>query len=192
MDSSSHYSNVKLLIEKIKILDHSCHYDVFNILCKYNLNYSRNNNGYFFDFQNLDEHVIQELTLYISNIENNIGFIKTEQSMTPCSEYDNNIIPYQEDSQNESSSSSNDSKKKNSIKNQKKNTLTEECVNILLELNINNNVDLTPVLSIIQKDKTLTKKSTCNKFTLAKKKYSKPTVTDIKYTFNDLLVYDTT
>ena len=44
------YHTIKKLITKISTLDHSHHYDIFNILCRYNMTYSKNSNGFFFDF----------------------------------------------------------------------------------------------------------------------------------------------
>jgi hypothetical protein len=63
-------------------------------------------------------------------------------------------------------------------------------VNTLLKLDIDHEVQIKPLLSVIDKEKTITKKTTNNRFTLAKKKYSKAVIQDTKYTLDDILVME--
>jgi hypothetical protein len=170
----SNYNNVKSLIDKIDKMDYSYHSDVFNILRKYQLKYSKNNNGFFFDFQNLEDNIIDELTTYITNIEN---CVKISQEDT------NTILP--------ENASISPSPKDNTVT---KHSLSEECIDVLKTLNdkMDNKLDVNPLLYIIDKDKQVTRRTTSNKFTIAKKKYSKPIIVEIKYTMLDLLSNDIT
>tara|TARA_B110000261_G_C13084443_1_gene357212 strand:+ start:2187 stop:2714 length:528 start_codon:yes stop_codon:yes gene_type:complete len=174
----TNYHSIKQLIDKIDKLAYSEHHDIFNILRTHNLNYSKNNNGCFFDFQKLDEAVLQELSEYIQNIEKQSQTINDKKCVDDMNkQIDEELVKENND---------NDKKLINTS------TLTEECTGILIKLNIENEIELDPLINMIEKDKCLHKRGITNRFTMAKKKYSKPVVIESKYTLSDLLTHDNT
>lgn len=184
----TNYKVVKKLIERINKLDHSYHYDIFNILCRHNKLYSKNNNGFFFDFQNLEDNIILDVLTFMDGLEQNLNKLSTTRD-TSCDKTTNSTGDKLDV---ESSGCENENENENTSISSKENTtnqitLHQECVNTLLRLDIDHDLTLKPLLNTIGKDKTVTKKTTNNKFTLAKKKYSKPIVQDTKYTLDDLL-----
>lgn len=185
----TNYHVVKKLIDRINKLDHSYHYDIFNILCRHNKSYSKNNNGFFFDFQNLEDDIIHDVIQFIDGLEHNLKMNKLSTN-TDQFEMD---IRLQNSYNNEENICNNVVDPKSSrLKESTSNpiTLQEECMNTLVKLDIDQEVQIKPLLSMIDKEKTITKKTTNNRFTLAKKKYSKPVIQETKYTLDDLLVMD--
>ena len=69
-------------------------------------------------------------------------------------------------------------------------TLHDECMNTIVQLDVNNDMHFKPMMNIIDKEKITSKKTTNNRFTLAKKKYSKPIIQETKYTLGDLLTHE--
>lgn len=172
------YHTIKKLITKISTLDHSHHYDIFNILCRYNMTYSKNSNGFFFDFQNLDENVVRDISDFISSLESNA------KSSFDCSQESAHT--------NESSETTLDgiTDRQDHDKTLKKTSLADECLQTVIQLNVVDEVPISALMSALEKDRVVTKRTTSNRFTLAKKKYSKPVANEIKYTMSDILVSD--
>lgn len=183
----TNYHVVKKLIERINHLDHSYHYDIFNILCRHNKSYSKNNNGFFFDFQNLEDEIIHDVMYFIDGLENNLKMNKPSISQDSIYVNIQSQNLYNQENTNTDINKDKDISK-DTINNQI--TLQEECVNTLLKLDIDQEVQIKPLLSVIDKEKTITKKTTNNRFTLAKKKYSKAVIQDTKYTLDDILVME--
>lgn len=167
------YSNVKVLIDKIDKLDHTYHSDIFNILQKYGLNYSKNVNGFFFDFQNLDDKILTELTSYVHTIENNA---KLTDNINLSNTLNNDDVD-------------DDIAKACSQKTNVNGTLYDESLAILTSISSDSGTIL-KITNVLEKEKTLTKRSLTNKFTLSKKKYSKMVIYDVKYNIHDLLTRD--
>jgi hypothetical protein len=181
----TNYHVVKKLIDRINNLDHSYHYDIFNILCRHNKSYSKNNNGFFFDFQNLEDAIIHDVIQFIDGLEHTLKMNKLSTNLDQF-EMDTRF----QNSYNNQENISTNEDRQNRLNESTTNhiTLQEECVNTLVKLDIDQEFQIKPLLSMIDKEKTITKKTTNNRFTLAKKKYSKPVIQDTKYTLNDLLV----
>lgn len=182
----TNYNVVKKLIERINKLDHSYHYDIFNILCRHNKSYSKNNNGFFFDFQNLEDAIIYDVMQFIDGLEHNMNKSSTNLDELKLG------IQLQNPYNNQENISTNVDHKTRFKEESTNNpiTLQEECVNTLVKLDIDQEVQIKPLLSMIDKEKTITKKTTNNRFTLAKKKYSKPVIQETKYTLDDLLAME--
>lgn len=199
--STTTYSVAKHLIEMIDNMDYQYHYDVFNILCKHNMTYSRNSNGFFFDFENLGDNVVKELSEYVSSVNTTTAAAMSSSSASsqaiPGSvcwddsrKFTNDVTScggrkMKRNTCHDASASSSTSTKTAASK--KAATLTEECIEILSRLNISENVDVAPLIGFLEREKVTSKKTSCNKFTLAKKKFGKPVIVDLKYTFNDVL-----
>lgn len=181
----TNYHVVKKLIDRINNLDHSYHYDIFNILCRHNKSYSKNNNGFFFDFQNLEEAIIHDVIQFIDGLEHNLQITKSSTNLDHF-ELDIRLQNSYNNQENRSTNEDHKNRSKESASNPI--TLQEECVNTLVKLDIDQEFQIKPLLSMIDKEKTITKKTTNNRFTLAKKKYSKPVIQDTKYTLDDLLM----
>ena len=171
--NTSKYNNAKNLIDKINKLDRSYHFELLNILKNYNLSHSKNVNGFFFDFQNLDDDILQKLNIYVENIEMNMR--QDELSTERCSP---NVV-------NESNSISQIKESSNIT------TVNNECYNILNNLSTNKK-DIDMIMNTIEKDKPTQKRPLANKFTICKKKYSKPVINEIKYNIAEFLTYDDT
>jgi hypothetical protein len=66
----------KYRIESIKIkienLDSNHQYNIYDILSKYNMKYTQNNNGLFFDITYIDEKCLLEIEDFLNIVENRI------------------------------------------------------------------------------------------------------------------------
>jgi hypothetical protein len=184
----TNYHVVKKLIDRINKLDHSYHYDIFNILCRHNKSYSKNNNGFFFDFQNLEDAIVHDVIQFIDGLEHNL---KMNKLSTNTNQFELDIR-LQNSHNNQENISNNIVDPKTRLKESTSNSITlqEECMYTLVKLDIDQELQIKPLLSMIDKEKTITKKTTNNRFTLAKKKYSKPVIQETKYTLDDLLVME--
>ena len=178
MKIMTNYHIVKKLIDRINLLDHSYHYDIFNILCRHNKSYSRNNNGFFFDFQNLEDEVIKDVINFIDGLETNLinlSYSNEDNVTSPI--IDTKESKLEEDDRTQKQKKSNIS-------------LNDECMDTLLKLDVKQEVELKPIFNFLDKEKSLNKKTTNNRFTLAKKKYSKPVMQETKYSIDDILVME--
>ena len=163
-------------LDKIKKLDNSLHQDVFNILKKYKLNSTKNNNGIFFNMEDINEDIVHELNEYLENsqvsksIERNDDLNDLNIQNTHVEE--SNIIPH--------------------VIEIKKKSLIEECQQIVDNLQPHVNIVSSNIIYALDKDKQITKKTSVNIFSAAKKKYSKPVLSDSKCANTDILSVDTT
>ncbi len=70
------------LIEKIKNFDSNEKKHVFNLIKRYSINYSKNSNGVFVDFEKIDNILFEKLDEEISNIKKkkeNISMLETQR-----------------------------------------------------------------------------------------------------------------
>lgn len=169
---SSVYTNVKSLIERINKLDKSYHSDLFNILQKYKLSYSKNINGFFFDFQNLDQIIVEELDSYLDNIDNNVKHLEGNLNQSFETKEFTPATTILDVKQTDTSM-----------------TLKEECYNVLNGIS-SNKEKVERIMNALDTEKPIVKKLVTNKFTLYKKKYSKPVVSEVKYNVSECLTHD--
>ena len=173
------YPSIKQVIDKVKKLDHSHHYDIFNILRKYDLNFSQNNNGLFFDFDNIKEDVLVELQTYLKQIQQNVD----QPNIDDTIEQNEKNKESQDVVQQQPSSSM----AANKITKQQ---LIDECQSIVNEL-AKDPIHVSSLLSSLDKvTHSASKKTAINQFNIAKKKYGKQVVSDTKYLTSDLLCVD--
>lgn len=62
--------NLNLLISKVKCLSQKEKYHILNIFKKHEVKYTKNTNGYFFNLEKVDLHIIQKVIKCIDLIEN--------------------------------------------------------------------------------------------------------------------------
>ena len=172
------YPSVKHVIDKVKRLDHSHHYDIFNILRKYDLGFSQNNNGLFFDFDNINSDVLCELQTYLRQIQKRTDEQNNDDQSEKNESPECNVA---------SSENPQPTPQPNKIT---KNQLMEECQSIINEIDTNP-IQVVNVMASLDKDVTSSLKRTAiNQFNIAKKKFSKQIVSDTKYITSDLLFVD--
>jgi alpha-galactosidase/6-phospho-beta-glucosidase family protein len=174
MESNKYYK-IKSIIERVNSLDCFHHTDIYNILKKYNLKFSKNNNGFFFDFENVSDEAINELFQY---------FEVNEQRKNATSNMRSEIETENENNVDEKHANNNEVKDTTkSQKESKKNSTFQECVNMIdgVMLPTEPRLNVSTIWSQIEKDKTyIVKKNSLNKFNVAKKKFSKQFCVDIK------------
>ena len=137
------------------------------------MTYSKNSNGFFFDFQNLDKNVVKDISDFIASLQTNLNNATDCDDTTPI----NDSVDNPKDTTDQSDKLS-------------KTSLSEECLQTVLQLNVPEQVPIGSLMSTLERDRVVTKRTTSNRFTLAKKKYSKQVATDIKYTMSDILMCD--
>ena len=72
MNQNTTYTNndKKDLLRRITNIKYKiCYKQIFKLLIKYNIKYTRNNNGIFFNLASLEDHVLNEINDIISEYE---------------------------------------------------------------------------------------------------------------------------
>ena len=72
-------SQIKLLKSKIESLESTEQYEIIKILNKNNYNYTKNNNGYFINMNNIPSNVIEEIMNFIEFSSKNNELLINEQ-----------------------------------------------------------------------------------------------------------------
>jgi hypothetical protein len=172
----TNYLNIKGLLDKIKQLDEKYHHDIYTILLKHDLKYSSNKNGIFFDLEFITKDVVNEVNEYINLIDEIEGGMSIKDKAT-------DKLLHQAGCEAKLTQTCSDERRYN---------LQDECNDILNTLKEpDDNIDVSLVLTQMEKDKfNITKKTNVNKFTIAKKKYSKPVINECKNDAVVLLGYD--
>ena len=177
MESNKYYK-IKTIIDRVNSLDCFHHTDIYNILKKYNLKFSKNNNGFFFDFESVSDEAIEELFQY---------FEVNEQRKNATTNICNEIYEAEdlsESNNNEKNENNNNVKDTTkALKEAKKNSSFLECVSMIdhIILPTESKPNVSTIWSQIDKDKTyIVKKNSLNKFNVAKKKFSKQFCIDTK------------
>lgn len=171
---SNKYHKIKSIIDRVNSLDCFHHTDIYNILKKYNLKFSKNNNGFFFDFESVSDDAIEELFQYFE--------VNEQRKNATLNVNENSDTETVLEKDKEINDEINDEIKK-SQKDSKKNYSFQECVNTINGVILPNETKLnvSTIWTQIEKDKTyIVKKNSLNKFNVAKKKFSKQFCLEIK------------
>lgn len=171
------YQSTKSIIDKIKKLDPSLHQDIYNILKKYQLNSTTNNNGIFFNMEDIHADILNELVDYLEQSQ----ISKDTEERDELQDLNTTPTTFKE--------TTNPSERRNA-----KASLVEECQNVVNGLSPHVDINVASVLATLEKEKydLSAKKTAINMFSAAKKKYSKPIVSDSKCANSDILELDTT
>ena len=179
--------NTKELVNLLKQIDRKLQYDIFIILKKYDIQYTRNNNGIFFNLENIDENILDEIyrylefsTLHTNTIQQNT-YVQLDSIGKNDNEVDNRLIITNEIEEYT------DKTKKCTSK-----TLYDECEYIVKNVLNDNKTKVIRILHDIEKEKScISKKTAINKFSVAKKKYAKQVITvNEHHDLSNLLDYD--
>jgi hypothetical protein len=171
------YLKKKNIIDKIRKLNTSLHYDIYTILKKYELNSTKNNNGIFFNLEDVNDTIIDELNDYleqsqhVNEHEKNDELINLNESVV-CASND----------------------KLDTLNVKPKITMQHECQNIVDSLSPKHDVNAIHILNTLEKEKheLINKRTAINVFSAVKKKYSKPIISEYKYSNNEILEMDLT
>ena len=79
METKVDLSEIKLLKSKIGNLESTEQYEIIKILNKNNYNYTKNNNGYFINMNNIPKTVIQEINKFIDFSSKNNEILINDQ-----------------------------------------------------------------------------------------------------------------
>lgn len=79
METKVDLSQIKLLKSKIESLESTEQYEIIKILNKNNYNYTKNNNGYFINMNNIPSNVIEEIMNFIEFSSKNNELLINEQ-----------------------------------------------------------------------------------------------------------------
>lgn len=79
METKVDLSEIKLLKSKIENLESTEQYEIIKILNKNNYNYTKNNNGYFINMNNIPKTVIQEINKFIDFSSKNNEILINDQ-----------------------------------------------------------------------------------------------------------------
>lgn len=79
METKVDLSEIKLLKSKIENLESTEQYEIIKILNKNNYNYTKNNNGYFINMNNIPQTVIQEINKFIDFSSKNNEILINDQ-----------------------------------------------------------------------------------------------------------------
>ena len=171
------YQSTKSIIDKIKKLDPSLHQDIYNILKKYQMNSTTNNNGIFFDMEDIDGDILNELADYL------------EQSQISKDTEDRDELQDLNTVRTSVEETANHSERINP-----KVSLVEECQKLVHGLSPAVDINVPSVLANLEKEKydLSAKKTAITIFSAAKKKYSKPVLSESKCANNAILEVDTT
>lgn len=165
------------VILNLKKIDPKHHNRVYNeILKKHNLRYSKNQNGIFFNMEDISIDVIRELHNYIHFL------CKTE--LKNNHEQFNYVGEREFDVDKKKGSGAN-------VKTEHNNNTTtsnnDECEQVINSVSNNTDYcDVKTILSTLEKDKTSHRKISQNKFLMAKKKFSKQFIADTRNICNEL------
>jgi hypothetical protein len=168
--------NTKELVNLLKQVDSKYHYDIFIILKKYDIKYTRNNNGIFLYIDQIDQSILDEVYNYLnmSALYSKTNFDMTHNPHTSiCDSQDIDTIE-----QCKPENIDKNMKHQKQVKTVTSKSLNEECENIVKNVMNDDTLKVSKILHDIEKDKCYIHKNTAvNKFSLAKKKYAKQVIT---------------
>ena len=168
--------NTKELVNLLKQVDSKYHYDVFIILKKYDIKYTRNNNGIFFNMDQIDERILDEVYNYLnmSALYSNKKIDLTQKSHTSISDLCDIDMIERCKLENKDQNIEHEEK----MKALTSKSLNDECENIVKNVINDDTLKVSKILHDIEKDKSyIHKKTAVNKFSVAKKKYAKQVIT---------------
>lgn len=172
--------NTKELVNLLKQVDSKYHYDIYIILKKYDIKYTRNSNGIFFNIDQIDQNILDEVYNYLnmsalysknnSNVTQNshdlvsdLRDIDTIEQCEPERKYEN--LEHED-----------------KVKKVTSKSMNEECENIVKNVINDDTLKVSKILHDIEKDKSyIHKKTAINKFSVAKKKYAKQVITTTEH-----------
>lgn len=180
--------NTKELVQILKQIDNKFHYDIFIILKKYGIQYTKNSNGIFFNLETIDQDILNEIHNYLQ-----ISAFHPKTTYDQSSSSETNAIHIANDNgavfctDTDPDAETNDKSKKHANK-----TLNDECDDIVRNVLDDDKTKVLRILHDIDKEKCyIHKKAAINKFSVAKKKYAKQVLTAIEYhDLSNLLDYD--
>lgn len=183
--------NTKELVNLLKQIDSKYHYDVFIILKKYDIKYTRNSNGIFFNMDQIDQSILEDVYNYLnmsalySKNNSNLTQISHTSSISDSRDIDM-IEQYKPESEDENREYGEKVKKVTSK------TLNDECENIVKNVINDDTLKVSKILNDIEKDKScIQKKTAVNKFSVAKKKYAKQVITTTEqHELSNILDFD--
>ena len=163
------------VIQNLKKIDSKQHQQIYHeVLKKHNLKYSKNQNGIFLNLEDVSTDIVKELHNYISLLS------ETELS-TKRGILLNTII---KDGKNDNLDSI---PKVVSQLDNKFTNCCNECEQVITDNVKNVDLDVKTILTTLEKERSLShRKISQNKFLTAKKKFSKPVVSDTRNTCNEL------
>jgi hypothetical protein len=174
--------NVKELVNTLKQIDTKYHYDIFLILKKYDIQYTKNSNGIFFSLEQIDESILKEIENYLQ-----ISVVCTDDKQEKLSvEKGDSYLQMTTEDPNE------DPKNENNKAISSRYSGNEECENIIKDVLKDDKIKVSKILQDIEKDKhNINKKTAVNKFSMAKKKYAKQNISSIEiHDVSTLLTYE--
>lgn len=171
------YLKKKNIIDKIKKLNTSLHYDVYTILKKYELNSTKNNNGIFFNLEDVNDTIIDELNDYLEQSQHR----NEHESNDEMINLNDNVV-------------CDSNEKLDTLHVKPKITMHQECQNIVDSLSPKHDINAVNILNTLEKEKheLINKRTAINVFSAVKKKYSKPIMSEYKYSNNEILEMDLT
>jgi hypothetical protein len=182
--------NTKDLVSLLKQVDSKYHYDIFIILKKYDIKYTRNSNGIFFNMDQIDQSILDEVYNYLNMStlysKNNSNLTQISHSSISESRDIDMIEQYKFKNKNENREHEDKVKKVTSK------SLNEECENIVKNVINDDTLKVSKILNDIEKDKSyIHKKTAVNKFSVAKKKYAKQVITTTEqHELSNMLDFD--
>jgi hypothetical protein len=182
--------NTKDLVNLLKQVDSKYHYDIFIILKKYDIKYTRNSNGIFFNMDQIDQNILDEVYNYLNMStlysKNNSNLMQISNSSISES-LDIDMIEQYKPKNKDDDREHEEKVKKVTCKN-----LNEECENIVKNVINDDTLKVSKILNEIEKDKSyIHKKTAVNKFSVAKKKYAKQVITTTEqHELSNILNFD--
>ena len=175
--------NVKELVNTLKQIDAKYHYDIFLILKKYDIQYTKNNNGIFFSLEQIDESILNEIENYL---QISVVYTDDKQEQLSFEKVDSDLLMTKEDDENK------DDKNEQFKAISSRYSGNDECENIIKDVLMDDKIKVSKILQDIEKDKhNINKKNAVNKFSMAKKKYAKQSISSIEfYDVSNLLTFE--
>lgn len=163
-------------IQNLKNIDSKQHQQIYHeVLKKHNLKYSKNQNGIFFNLEDVSTDIVRELHDYINLL------IETESKSKKDVLFKSILKDDARDNL--------DSPPTKVLQLDNRCTLFNECEQVIVENMKNEQVDVKNILLTLEKERSLgNRKISQNKYLVAKKRFSKPTLLDTRNTYNELVL----
>ena len=186
MENVVSYSNKfrKLLFDKINILSSTEHEEIFRIISKYNIDFTQNKNGIFFNISAIDDEIIKEIDCFVTySLNNSKELDEYDKKLNECKinqKFDNMVCCHNQFSSSSLLNSNNNNNTPNDFNNSVKVGGEIDWAKIL-----NNDAkkmkNVTTFVDMMNQDRDkICKKKINVKFYNAQKKYSKKYMTDKK------------
>jgi hypothetical protein len=182
--------NIKDLVNLLKQVDSKYHYDIFIILKKYDIKYTRNSNGIFFNMDQIDQSILDEVYNYLNMSALYCKSNSNLKQKSNASISDSRDIFTIEQCKPENKDE--DIEHEEKVKKVTSKSLNDECENIVRNVINDDTLKVSKILNDIEKDKSyIHKKTAVNKFSVAKKKYAKQIITTTEqHELSNILDFD--